>query len=353
MEPRTLAVDKLPPPADSGLQAAVALCLGWRRVSFMQAFPYANLQRALRLLAGEGVYLGTSSWKYPGWIGSVYEEQRYLWRGKVAESRFAENCLAEYAQLFPTVCVDAAYYKFPDREGLLRLASQVPEGFRFTFKVTDDVTVRKFPKLPRFGAKGGQMNPHFLDAELFRKAFLAPCEAIREKCGMLIFEFSPFHRGDFARGRDFVAALDGFLAELPGGWDYGVEIRNRNFLHPDYFAMLAERGVAHVFNSWTDMPPLAEQWAMPGSVTHEACMGARLLLKPGRKYQEAVDSFQPYTETKEALPELRRTAAEMVMARRRMAGQNRAFIYVNNRLEGNAPRTIAAVLQMTGDLPPG
>jgi uncharacterized protein YecE (DUF72 family) len=133
-------------------------------------FQYTPLKKALHTLAVEGVFIGTSSWKYPGWLGTVYEEQRYLWRGKVSESRFEENCLAEYAQLFPTVCVDAAYYKFPDRDSLLKLAAQVPERFRFTFKVTDDVTVRKFPKLPRFGARGGQMNPHFLDAELFHRA---------------------------------------------------------------------------------------------------------------------------------------------------------------------------------------
>jgi uncharacterized protein YecE (DUF72 family) len=209
----------------------------------MTDFPYARFQTALRTLAAKGGgFVGTSSWKYPGWIGTIYDEQQYVWRGKVAESRFEENCLTESAQLFPTVCVDAAYYKFPQRDGLLKLAAQVPEGFRFTFKVTDDVTVKKFPKLSRFGARGGQVNPHFLSSELFQRAFLAPCEAIRDKCGMLIFEFSPFHAGDFARGRDFVAVLGEFLGQLPRGWDYGVEIRNRKFLHPDYFSMLAGHG---------------------------------------------------------------------------------------------------------------
>ncbi len=313
----------------------------------MTPFDYQSVQGALRSLAADGVYLGTSSWKYPGWIGSVYEEQRYVYRGKVSEARFNENCLAEYAALFPTVCVDAAYYKFPERDALLRLAADVSPGFRFSFKVTDDVTVKRFPKLPRFGPRGGKMNPHFLDAELFTHAFLAPCMAIRDYMGLLIFEFSPFDRGDFARGREFVDALDGFFGQLPRGWDYGVEIRNRSFLHPDYFAMLARHGVTHVFNSWADMPSLTEQWSMPDSVTRPECVGARLLLKPGRKYQEAVDTFSPYAEIKEPLPELRRTAADIVLQRRNMAGKNRAFIYVNNRLEGNAPRTIAAILEMT------
>jgi len=37
----------------------------------------------------------------------------YLWREKFAVSRFEKNCLSEYAEVFRTVCVDAAYYTFP------------------------------------------------------------------------------------------------------------------------------------------------------------------------------------------------------------------------------------------------
>jgi uncharacterized protein YecE (DUF72 family) len=242
--------------------------------------------------------------------------------------------------------VDAAYYRFPDAAGLKRLAAQVPADFRFSFKVTGDITVKQFPKLPRFGARGGRMNPHFLDADLFVREFLEPCAGIRDRTGLLIFEFSRFDRGDFPRGRDFVTALERFLAQLPVGWDYGVEVRNRTFLHPDYFAMLAAAGVTHVFNSWTDMPSLEEQAAMPGSITRPECTGARLLLKPGRKYQDAVDSFQPYSRICEPQQGVRRAAAELILRARKTAGMHRSYFYVNNRLEGHAPGTIAAILQI-------
>ena len=43
----------------------------------------------------------------------LYDESRYLWRNKFAVSRFEKNCLSEYAEVFKTVCVDAAYYTFP------------------------------------------------------------------------------------------------------------------------------------------------------------------------------------------------------------------------------------------------
>ena len=33
-------------------------------------------------LAASGVYIGTSSWKYEGWRGMVYDESRYVYHGK-------------------------------------------------------------------------------------------------------------------------------------------------------------------------------------------------------------------------------------------------------------------------------
>ena len=39
-------------------------------------------------LGAQGVYVGTSSWKYPGWFGTLYDRARYEYRGKFAEARF-------------------------------------------------------------------------------------------------------------------------------------------------------------------------------------------------------------------------------------------------------------------------
>ncbi len=294
-------------------------------------------------LAAQGIYIGTSSWKYAGWRGTLYDEGRYVYRGKIAESRFERECLREYAEVFKTVCVDAAYYKFPDRRYLEGMVSQVPADFRFGFKVTDEITIKKFTNLPRHGIRAGRLNENFLNADLFATAFLKPCEEFREQVGLLMFEFSQFHKSDFGRGRDFVEALDGFLAKLPRGWPYGVEMRNRNFLHPDYFAMLSRHGVAHIFNSWTHMPGVGEQLDMPGSITHPPICGARFLLKPGRDYEAAVKLFSPYREVKEVDREARRAARQLIDYRIKGTGKHQTYIFVNNRLEGNALATIQAV----------
>ena len=309
----------------------------------------ASLHAKLAPLAAQQVCVGTSSWKYPGWCGQLYDEQRYLTRGKFSKAKFEQTCIEEYAQTFSTVCVDAGYYQFPNEKWLEKLCAPVPPGFRYSFKVTDTITLKQFPNQPRHGVRAGQRNEHFLDAELFRSAFLRPCEPFREHLGAVIFEFSQFHRRDFEHGRDFVAALDAFLGQLPGGWQYGVEIRNKTFLQPEYFAALRNHGVAHVFNSWTRMPPVSEQLAMPESVTTDFVL-ARFLLTPGRTYEGAVSEFSPYTETK-ARDDDARAAGRAIIAEAK-EGKRPSFIYINNRLEGNALTTIEAMLddsELAGD----
>jgi uncharacterized protein YecE (DUF72 family) len=297
-------------------------------------------------LAAKGVYVGTSSWKYQGWLGKLYDPMRYEYRGKVAATRFERNCLAEFAEVFKTVCVDAAYYTFPTVKFLQGLAGQVPADFRFAFKVTDQITIRRFPNLPRFGDRAGKANESFLSAEAFAADFLEPCQSIRDKVGILVFEFSRFYPSDFAHGREFVAALDSFLGALPKGWPYGVEMRNRQWLQPEYFACLARHGVTHVFNSWTEMPSISEQMALPQSRTNPELVAARFLLRQGRKFKDAVKTFQPYDQTREVNDEARRAGADLMIEGVRFEPRRKTYIYVNNRLEGNALATLAAMVDI-------
>ena len=196
-------------------------------------------------LAARNVFVGTSSWKYEGWLGQLYSPNRYKYRGKVARSRFERDCLAEYAEVFKTVCVDAAYYDFPKRDRLRALSDQTPGDFRFGLKVTDAIPLKQFPNLHRFGAEAGRPNADFLNADLFGTAFLGPCEAIREKIGVLMFEFSRFWPVDYARGRDFLADLDVFLGKLPKGWPYAVEMRNGPWLGQELLLNSRGFGLRH------------------------------------------------------------------------------------------------------------
>ena len=316
--------------------------------STSRVLPAALASETARLARESNLYLGTSSWKYEGWLGQIYDEQRYLTRGKLSTRRFETECLEEYACTFPTVCVDAGYYRFPSEKYLAGLSAQVPYHFRLSYKVTDEITVKKFPRLDRFGSRAGSENENFLNAPLFIDAFLGPLSPHRRKTGVLIFEFSTFHPTHFPRLRDFLTPLDAFLAQLPTNWQYAVEVRNPNLLRPKYFDILHAHQVAHVFNSWTKMPPVEEQMQMSSAFTTDF-LAARLLLRPGRGYQQAVDSFQPYRETKEANPEARAAIKSLIQRSKTSPTPRPSYLFVNNRLEGNSPNTIAAALDLQVD----
>jgi len=307
------------------------------------SFDRAVLAKAVRELAQKGIYIGTSSWKYPGWCGMLYESARYDYRGKFAMTRFERNCLEEYAAVFKTVSVDAAFYKFPERNFLETIMGQAPGDFQFSFKVTDTITIKKFPNLPKFGMRAGEINRDFLNVDLFAEAFLKTCEPYRSKVGLLMFEFGRIYKADFSVA-GFSQALDTFFGNLPKDWPYGIEIRNRDFLTPEYFGVLAKHGVTHVYNSWTDMPSVSEQMAMPGSVTNPNLVAARFLMTPGRKYDESLKLFQPYDRLREPDEDARKAGAALIVGGERYEPRRKTFVYVNNRLEGNALETIAAMI---------
>ena len=231
---------------------------------------------------------------------------------------------------------------FPDEAFWQRLFSRVPEGFRFAFKVPEQVTCKVFPNHARYGQQAGKENQGFLDARMLREMFLRPLEAYREKTALLIFEFGAFGRRSFADLAQFLRRLDPFLSALPREFRYAIEIRNPEFLEKDYFACLRSHGVAHVYNAWSKMPELRHQLAMPDSATADFLV-CRALLRHGRVYEDAVGLFAPYTEIQDPNPEARESMR--VLIGRAREEKQFLFLFVNNRLEGNAPLTILSLVE--------
>lgn len=301
----------------------------------------ARLAPKLRSLAARGVYFGTSSWKYEGWLGRIYRPERYATRGKFSRSRFEAECLAEYAETFPIVCGDFAFYQFPSPDYWQRLFRGTPSTFLFAFKVPEEITVARWPGHARYGPRAGQDNASFLDVGLFRTLFSRRLEPYAGRVAVLILEFGTFARSVFPTPDDFLARLGPFLEALPAGFRYAVEIRNPEYLGPAYFSLLASHGVAHVLSAWTRMPELGNQVEMPGAFTTDFSV-VRALLRHGRRYEEAVRTFEPYEHVQEPNPSAR--DAMRRVAERSLSVRKPAFLFVNNRLEGNAPATIEAVV---------
>jgi len=304
-------------------------------------FDREGLRAKLAALAAQNVFIGTSSWKYEGWIGQIYSRERYLTRGRFSQKRFQDECLNEYAATFPIVCGDFSFYQFPSEGYWRKLFGSAPATLRYAFKVPEDVTVKAFPRHPRYGPRAGEVNPTFLNALLFQSAFLDLLAPYRQQIAVLIFEFGTFPKQTYADVNEFLQELDPFLAALPPGFRYAVEIRNPEFLGPEYFACLRGHGVAHVFNAWTRMPEISRQMQLPDVYTADFTT-ARALLRRERTYEAAVAKFTPYSEIKDPNPATR-DAFKLLIGRARDRHEP-SYIFVNNRLEGNAPATIEAII---------
>ena len=159
----------------------------------------ARLAPMLEKLAAQGIYFGTSSWKYEGWLGSIYTPERYTTRGKFSRRKFEDECLAEYAQTFPAVGGDFSFYQFPAPEYWRRLFEGSPRSLLFGLKVPEEITVANWPGHARYGARAGKANTSFLDHRLFEAAFLRPLEPYRDRVATLMFEFGTFPKRSFQR----------------------------------------------------------------------------------------------------------------------------------------------------------
>ena len=293
------------------------------------------------------VRFGTSTWTYDGWFGDVYH-RRY--RGPQPAKR-----LEEYARypLFRTVGIDSAFYDPPSEEELRSYGQALPRGFPCVSKVWDRITAKRLGQEAPQPGLAGLRNPDCLNAALFKDSVLGPYTRVfRDHAGCFVFEFQAMRGKDLPDPLQWADQLDVFLKELPHDFRYAVELRNPELLTPIHGEVLKRHGVAHVFNSWTEMPAIGEQldlgWTFPAEFTV-----ARALLKPGRRYADAVKQFQPYDRVQEPLPDLRQDLVRLVSEAHRRRVE--AFILANNRAEGNAPGTIRAVARkwLEGDADAG
>ena len=135
---------------------------------------------------------------------------------------FEQECLREYAETFPTVCGDFAFYQFPSRGILAQPVRRAcRESFRFAFKVPEQITCKVFPPHARYGPQAGKENEAFWTSACCKEMFLRPLLPYREKTALLIFEFGAFGRRSFAEA----GRVSGSPGPVSGGAAAGVPLR--------------------------------------------------------------------------------------------------------------------------------
>ena len=277
-----------------------------------------------------GIHLGGSTWSFPGWAGLVYDRP-------YSSSKLAREGLAAYARhpLFRGVGVDRTHYTPVEAEELAEYRMAVPEHFRFLVKAHEACTLARYPDHARYGLQRGQTNPLFLDPAYAADQVVAPfVDGMGEDAGALLFQFAPQSLGTAGQ---FAQRLQAFLAALPRGPVYAVEVRNRELVTAEYGEALASVGACHCHNVHPRMPDIRAQAHL--AATDRAPMTIlRWLLGPGMTYEEAGSRYAPFNRM--AAPDLPNRQAVADLAREALATGRPVLCTINNNAEGCAPLSV-------------
>ena len=308
--------------------------------------PAHHLQ-ALAAALPPRLYMGTSSWNFPGWAGLV-------WGADDCDAAvLSRQGLAAYAQhpLLRTVGIDRSFYRPMTASQYADHAAQVPDGFRFVVKAPSlvaDAVVRGS------GGRGRQENVNFLNPALALEQFVQPAlEGLGNKVGALVFQLSPLPpallqpqhlKNLLARLRSMLLALPDLQPLAPDGV-LAVEVRNPELLTPALADVLREAGATYCLGLHPRLPPIEEQLPLlralwPGPLV---CRWNLNRLHGMQGYEEARELYRPFNALVDPDPQLR-SALARVIAGTTSAGYA-AYVTVNNKAEGSAPLSVQALAQ--------
>ncbi|HET9599230.1 MAG TPA: DUF72 domain-containing protein, partial [Anaeromyxobacteraceae bacterium] len=266
-----------------------------------------------------------------------------VWGEAASEERLAREGLAAYARhpLLRAVGLDRTFYAPLPAAELARLAAQVPEDFSFLVKAWQAFTS---PALP--GAAAAARNARFLDAARAADEVVAPAaEGLGRRLGAILFQLPPLSPKEVAAlggPEALVDRLAAFLASLPRGPRYAVELRTRALLGPRYREALAAAGAAHSYVVHPSMPGVAAQAAVVPPSAGPAVL-VRWMLGHGLGYERARERYAPFDRLAAPDPASRAGIAELCRAA--LALEKDVVVVVNNKAEGSAPRSVFALAE--------
>jgi uncharacterized protein YecE (DUF72 family) len=258
------------------------------------------------------LYIGTSAFTAAGWEGSFYPE-----------GTKQADYLSYYATRFNSVEIDSTFYRTPTDSTVRGWASKTPDGFVFAAKVPRVITHEKV----------------LVDCDAEFKQFVGVMDCLDEKLGPLLLQFGYFNKKAFVGINDFLARLRPFLKKLPKDHKFVVEIRNKNWLVPQFVETPRERGVALALIDQSWMPRPA-QWfekfdPITADFTYVRWLGDRKGIEEQTKTWDKVivDRIRKLSEWAEILGKVHKRKIQI-------------YAYANNHFAGHAPATVELFQQL-------
>jgi len=210
----------------------------------------------------------------------------------VPRSRWLER----YGENFPTVEVNATFYRLPSIAAVTRWRKQVPAGFRFVVKGSRYLTHMK----------------RLTDTTEGLQRFFERVEPLGECLDTVLWQLPPQLHLDIDR-------LDTFLTALPRSVRHAVEFRHPSWQCADAYAILDRHRVLLVSVSG---PQLAEDRTTTGGGVYVRFHG----LRPGYSYDYTDEDLRPWAQWLQA--------------------QQDGFAFFNNDVGGHAVENARRLTQM-------
>ena len=167
------------------------------------------------------IYIGTSGWHYPHWVGPFYPES-------TPRSEF----LAYYTSHFGTVEINNTFYHLPAIQTLRDWHAGSSKDFLFACKGSRFITHMKKLKDPRQSMK----------------RFFQTIKVLDKKLGPILFQLPPRWGLNPTR-------LEDFLKVLPKKYRFAFEFRDESWFDQTIYDLLAKNHAAfclyHLAGRWT------------------------------------------------------------------------------------------------------
>jgi len=255
--------------------------------------------------------IGTSAFTAAGWPGTFYP----------AGCQPADY-LTYYATRFDTVEIDSTYYRTPSLATVRGWARKTPPDFIFAAKVPQSITHEKV----------------LVNCDEEFQQFVETMDGLGEKLGPLLLQFPYFNQKKFKSVNEFLAVLVPFLKKLPRDHKFALEIRNKNWIVPQFMDALRERNVAFTLVDQSWMPRPAEIFARLDPITADFLYVR--LLGDRKGIEELTKTWDKTIIDRDK--DLKEWATLLARVRRQM----HIFLFANNHYAGHAPATVERFLEL-------
>ncbi len=144
--------------------------------------------------------------------------------------------LTYYASLFNSIEINSSFYKIPQERTVSRWACEVPDGFRFTFKLFREITHCEDLKFEEDAIAG----------------FMRNLTGASIKKGCILMQFPPSLTSSFIEQLGLLLHL--VKRHNRAGWKLAVEFRNKSWYSPQVVELLASFNTTTVIH---DIPKSA------------------------------------------------------------------------------------------------